>query len=66
MYEPGTSQTRSGNDVLWSMKLYLNVARFRVKEMEKEQGEGKEWNRIINGMKNFLKKGEKNINVRKR
>jgi hypothetical protein len=30
--ETGTSQTRRGNDVLW---------RFRVKEMEKGKGEGK-------------------------
>jgi len=56
MYESGTSQTRSGNDVLWSMKLYLNVTRFGVKEMEKEQGEYKERNRIINGMKNCMEK----------
>jgi len=56
MYEPGTSQTRSGNNVLWNMKLYLNITGFRVKEMEKGQGEGKERNRIINEMKNCMKK----------
>jgi hypothetical protein len=33
--------------------------------MEKGQGEGKERKRIINGMKNCMKKGQKSINVRK-
>jgi hypothetical protein len=54
IYEPGTSQTRTGNEVLWRIKLYPNITRFRVKEMEKGKGEGKERNRIINGMKNFM------------
>jgi hypothetical protein len=45
--------------------LYLNITGFRVKKMEKGQGEGKERNRITNGMKNCIKKGQKNVNVRK-
>jgi hypothetical protein len=65
IYEHGTSQTRSGNDVLWNMNLYLNITCFRVKEMGKGQGEGKERKIIINGMKNCMKNGQKNINIRK-
>jgi hypothetical protein len=65
IYETGTSQTRSGNDVLWSVNLYLNITCFRVKEMGKGHGEGKERKRIINGMKNCMKNGQKKHKCKK-